>query len=763
MNCTTFYLQKVFRQLLTTCCLFPLAVLSAELLFAQNGTAPISATVTTPEIRSYAANNIQRNSAVKNYKTDSFQPSLHENRAASVSESAASTTPYLTKNPLAKSQSEMPSSSMQDEIQVLEPPKTLQRFSTNSVILQPAVPIGSYYHEENDNAANTAPQILQRPVTVDPSLQQRIDEVLRQGKILEKEERWNEALALYENAIRTFHKPPVLMERFRYARFHHDLMRRYGDSSFDMLLRQLSYEDSLVLYDEVMTKIQTAHVDPPQWSEMFEHGVRDFEIALATPAFLKRNLPQIDAAKIHSLSQMIVKTSLTWEIRNARMLRYGIVAIAENCQKELGLNPAAVVLEFLSGITNSLDPYTEFMTLNQYNDTNCMISGNFVGLGVELKADRESLYINRVIPGSPAEKSGLKGLDRILYVDGKATEGLPLETASNLLQGEAGSSTTLIIRSSDLQQREVRIYREHLKIPSVENVHILNEYAPGMNVGYFKLTGFQENTVQEIVTALQILQRQGMQFLIIDLRDNAGGVFRESINAANLFLRDGVIVRTVSRTAVEPGVYSATPKSYVWDMPLLVLINKNSASASEIFAGAIRDNKRGLIIGQPSFGKDTVQAVVPLYGNLSESPIAGLKLSIETFYSPSGAPFGGIGVQPDVFVAANTSSPQGMNVQPDVLALNQNNGQNNGLTFHQNNGLANNQNNLPLNQTNGTPYQVNRLTDDGQKVAVASRVSDDSVLNEAINQIRRQRQTAIPSAPLQPSSAVSSRYQPSVN
>ncbi|MDR1385228.1 MAG: S41 family peptidase [Planctomycetaceae bacterium] len=740
-----------------------IAILATESLSAQSGNVPftsVSGTVTTPEIRSNITNVQRENLIEKNSAPVSFQPSLEDFRVTPAPTPV--TTPFLTKNPLAKNHTETTltsSTSTINEKTDTEPPKILRQFSGNASFPRPIVPIGSYYQEHDSNAANIAPSLnpnsalenatsdLHTPIIYNASsntaFQEKINEVLQQGKILETEERWNEALALYENAIRTFHKPSILMERFRFARFHHDLIRRYSDASFDMLLRQLTYEDSLTLYDEVITKIQMAHVDPPYWNEMFEHGLRDFEVALATPVFVQRNIPKnIDTARMHSLSQMIVKKALTWDIQNARMLRYGVVTIAKSCQQEIGINPTVVILEFLSGITNALDPYTEFMTLNQYNDTNCMISGNFVGLGVELKADRESLYINRVIPGSPAEKSGLKSFERILYVDGKATEGLPLETASNLLQGEAGTSTILIVQASNSQPREIRIYREHLKIPSVENVHILNEYAKEMNIGYFKLTGFQQNTVQEMVVALQLLQQQGMQFLIIDLRDNAGGVFRESINAANLFLRDGTIVRTISRTAPEPEmVYSVTPKNFVWDMPLIVLINKNSASASEIFAGAIRDNKRGLIIGQPSFGKDTVQAVVALYGNKSEIPIAGLKLSIETFYSPSGAPFGGIGVQPDIFVA-NNAAQQGMNVQPEILALN--------------------------STPDGTAYQVKRITNDSQPITPQiSQTTDDLVLNEAIKEIRRQQQTIFspknPSLSTQPPSAVSSRYQPSVN
>ncbi len=615
-------------------------------------------------------------------------------------------------------------------------PLTLRRNDTSTV--EPVVPIGSYYRSEFDrNMQPTTPESVNpveaRPTTlqesgamsptaatalepqVNPSESAQIEKIIQQGAILEKEGRWNEALALYENAIRTFHKPPVLMERFRFARFHHDLTRRYNDSSFDMLLRQMAYQDALALFDEVVAKIQLSHVDPPHWNELFENGMHDFEIALADPAFCRRHLPNVDTTRVRSLSRKVVQTTQNWEIRDPRTLRSGVTAIADNCQKEIGLSPTAVVLEFLSGMTNSLDPYTEFMTLNQFNDTNCMISGNFVGLGVELKMDRKSLYVNRVIPGSPAERGGLQNLDRILVVDGTSTEGLPLETASNLLQGEADSTVRLLVQSGATAPRETIIRREHLKVPSVENVHILSEYGQGMGIGYFKLTGFQRDTVREIHEALLLLYRQGMKSLIIDLRGNAGGVLTESIGAADLFLKQGVIVRTKNRGPVPEYVYSATQKSYTWDMPLAVLIDKDSASASEIFAGAILDNNRGLVVGQPSFGKDTVQAVIPLTGGKPQNTpaIAGLKLTTETYYSPNGISFSGIGVQPNILAS------------------------------------------------NGVAHSVSRPNDELVNINAGQPVlPDDRVLQTAIDEIFRQSRLSQTAAPGQ---TLSTRYQPSVN
>jgi len=610
------------------------------------------------------------------------------------------------------------------------PPLPLRRNGETGFPVDPAVPAGSYLlpgangnfpPKTFEDTGSVAPNPISpqpTPQFVSPEAAQ-IDAMIQQGAILEKEGRWNEALGFYENGLRAFHKPPILMQRFRIARFHHDLAKRYNDSTFEMMLRQLTYPEAFALFDEVMAEIQQRYVDPPHWSELFENGMRDFEIALADPAFRRRHLQHADITRVHSLSQKIVQTSQNWEIRDPRTLHTGIVAIAEICQKEIGLNPTAVVLEFLAGMTNSLDPYTEFLTLNQYNDTNCMMSGNFVGLGVELKADNFSLYINRVIPGSPANKGGLQNLDRILEIDGTSIRSWQLEPASNLLQGEVGSFVRLLVQTGKNAPHELVVQREHLKVPSVENVHLLDDQGQNSGIGYLKLTGFQRDTVQEVREALVFLHSRGMKSLVIDLRGNAGGVLNACVETADLFLHEGIIVRTKRRGTVPEDIHTAMRTTYTWDIPLAVLIDKDSASASEIFAGAILENNRGLIVGQPSFGKDTVQMVLPLTGGkpYNNPAIAGLKLTTETYYSPKGASFYGIGVQPNIPVP---------NTVPNAV----------------------------------TPYLVSRPSGDDSFDRSSSQLAsqEDMVLKTAVNELRRRTQPASLSQ-----TPALTRYQPSVN
>jgi len=479
--------------------------------------------------------------------------------------------------------------------------------------------------------------------------EEKIEEAIHKGMVLEQRQQWKEALSHYENAIRTYRKAPALMERFRNVRFHYDIDRRCEDASFENMMTKMSFVDALSLYDEIMLKIQMNHVDPPHWNEMFQHGLSDLEIALQNDLFRQKN--QITAPKdeIASVFGQIRNASLTWNIDNPSILRSQMIRVIEFCQKEFAMNATSGMLEFLCGIANSLDPYTAFLTLSQYNDQMCMIRGSLpAGLGIEITADQYSTIITRVIPGSPAEQGGLKRGDRILVINGVGTEKLSIDQAANLLQGTVGSVAELQIQSGNTVPREVAVRYEQVKVLSVEDVRILDDYIGDIKVGYLHLTGFQQDTVLELQSALSKLHAQGMEYLILDLRNNPGGVLTEVIAAADLFINDGIIVRTRSRDSQEEAIHSANPNRATWNVPLIVLINEDSASASEIFAGAIQDNKRGIIIGKRSYGKDTVQAVYDLRGNYSKTPIAGLKLTIETFSSPNGNPYTGRGVEPDI-------------------------------------------------------------------------------------------------------------------
>jgi carboxyl-terminal processing protease len=476
-----------------------------------------------------------------------------------------------------------------------------------------------------------------------PAGVEKLDSILRNGELLETECRWADALTHYEGGLQIYRNNNQLLQRFLIARFHYDIRRRCDDVSYMRCIKTAGLVDALALHDEIVSRIQMSYVDVPDWDVIFRNGLRDVSIALSDSNFrLKSNL-NMQPEKVDDCVSALQKAADGWSISNREDLKNGVLRLAEIGLQRINLNPVILLMEFTCGIANSLDPYTTYLTPNQLNDTYSMISGNFVGLGVELKSDRESLMIVRVISGSPAKEAGLLDGDRIHSVDGIPTRGKDTDSAANLLQGQEGTSTELVVQTAGAGARHVKVLRRRIEVPSVEDARMLNR-----EVGYVKLTGFQTRTVEELRRAISELESLGMRCLVLDLRHNPGGLLQMGVEVANLFIGDGVIVRTRGRQGTVETPYMATSENTL-KVPLILLIDEASASASEIVAGAIKDHKRGILVGKRSYGKGTIQAILPVNGS-NPNAQAGLRITVEKFHSPQGVAYSGVGVAPDVWV-----------------------------------------------------------------------------------------------------------------
>ena len=475
--------------------------------------------------------------------------------------------------------------------------------------------------------------------------QEDIDHIIQEGKALESEARWTEALAHYEAALRTYRNDTALMDHYRTARFHCDVGRRFHDTSYLNLTRTLTPVETLNFFEEAITQIQREYAEPPRWEPLFRHGIQNYSIALTDANFRARVNLNATQEQLNAYQSALQTTVNGWTIRDREDMRNGMLHIAEGAQKQLGLNPAVVIMEFTCGVINSLDPNTTYLTPNQLSDQLSAIYGNLVGLGVELRSDRESLQIIRVISGSPAEENGLKAGDRILSVDGTSTRGRDTDSAADLLQGAEGTTVRLVILSAGIgqRQREVSITRRQIEVPSVEDVRMIDE-----QLGYIKLTNFQSETRLELTKALNDLDSQGMKCLILDLRRNPGGLFNMGVDVASMFIEQGPIVRTQGRNHTLDSPCMASGET--WHVPLIVLIDEESASASEIVAGAIRDHERGILIGKRTYGKGTIQKVIPVPTGSLRNARSGIKLTTEKFYSPQGWPYSGVGVVPHIAI-----------------------------------------------------------------------------------------------------------------
>ena len=469
---------------------------------------------------------------------------------------------------------------------------------------------------------------------------ERVD-IFRRGAALEANHRWAEALTYYEELLHDHPEDAELRQRVDLTRTHYSLIRRYNDVSFRKSLETMDEQESLDLFNEVLIKVQSHYVHTPDWRQLVLEGNRALQIALTNDSFAGQHLRGVPAERVNAFVLDLDRNLNQRDVRD----RFGVIdAVRTACllgKNHLSLPPSAVTMEFVNRSVVVLDEYSTYLTASQLNELYSQIDGNFVGLGIELQNQQGTLAILKVITGSPAERSGMKAGDRIMSVDSVSTEGMSTDRAASLLQGLEGTLVEVGLQFPGEPLRHVRVRRQQIEVPSIDIAKILD---PATGVAYLRLCSFQKTTTRELDDALWKLHREGMKSLIFDVRGNPGGLLTTSVEVADRFIASGRIVSTKGRSPDQNWTYSAH-QTGTWRMPLVVLIDRDSASASEIFAGAIRDHRRGTLVGQKSYGKGSVQSIFSL-----NHVNSGLRLTTAKFYSPLGQPFSQIGVSPDITV-----------------------------------------------------------------------------------------------------------------
>jgi carboxyl-terminal processing protease len=468
-----------------------------------------------------------------------------------------------------------------------------------------------------------------------------LDNVLHVGDQLEQQRRWGEALSHYESALREHPERTELRQRLVLARLHYEVARRYNDHSFVEALNSLTEKEALDLYGEVLLKVDSHYVEPPDWSGIARRGMTAVDVALCEPAFYRQHQVPGNEHRARSRLDDLERVLEARPPRTRHEAREFASMAARHLHHLEGLPTTAVILEFTCAAGASLDAYSAFLTGSQLDEVLSQIEGNFVGLGIELQAQDDALLIVSVISDGPADEAGLHAGDRIVEVDGRSMQDMSTDAAADLLKGPSGSTVEIVVVGPQEISRRVRMRRRRVDVPSIEDVQILEART---GIAYMRLTSFQKTTARDVDAALWKLHRQGMRCLILDLRRNPGGLLTAAVDVADKFISRGSLVLTRGRSTGENFDYQAHLIG-TWRLPLIVLIDGDSASASEIFAGAIRDHRRGTIVGVRSYGKGSVQGIFPL-----SSANAGLRLTTAKFYSPDGRAISHGGVTPDVVV-----------------------------------------------------------------------------------------------------------------
>ena len=473
----------------------------------------------------------------------------------------------------------------------------------------------------------------------------RPEEVLRVGKALEQQRRWQEAIQHYEKSLKLLPLNKQITERMQISRVHLDVTRRYADRSFIESVERSTPAQSIEVYQDVVSKLETYYVDSIDYYKLALYGTAFLEVALTEREFIQKHLSKTPAASIENFRRNVHRLVFGKKVENANELKNLALLVASEAREQIGLMPTATLFEFISGSVGLLDPYSSILTPGEYREIMSQIEGNLIGLGVELWAEGNELRIVDVFKGSPAAQAGLLPGHYILEVDGQTIVSIGAKRAADMLRGPENSSVKLVISSGGDQSVAIDVVRRRVEIPSVSSAEMRNG-----QIGYVRITNFQKTTVNEVSRALFDLSSQGMKSLVIDLRRNPGGLLESAVELADYFIVRGGIVSTRGRNTSENRNYTAHAAG-TWDVPLVVLIDAESASASEIFAGAIRDHDRGYIVGQISYGKGSVQGVFP-----SERGIGGLRLTVSRFYSPSGTAISQRGITPHVMVPEETDA-----------------------------------------------------------------------------------------------------------
>ena len=481
----------------------------------------------------------------------------------------------------------------------------------------------------------------------------RADSLIHQG-------RWSDVVNICETAARKGQLAPALQKRYDLAKLHCDIARRHAEPAFRRQLAALAESDARRVHSEVLARIASHHVDRPDFARLSNRGRLAMDVAIDQPDFVRLYASQATAERRALYREQVAQIAAARPVATQGDAEAVATWIARVGHSLLGIAPSVTLMEMSAAAVGGLDEYSAFLTNGQLDDLYAQIEGRFVGLGVELKAATDGLCVVHVITGSPAERAGIRAGDHLVGVGGRSIGGLGVDEAAQLLQGPEGSLVTLAILRHPSPARAVTVRREHVDVPSVEDVRLAD---PAAGVAYLKLTSFQKNTAKDLELALRRLDAAGMQALVIDLRGNPGGLLSAAVDVADLFLERGLVVATRGRSPEEDFNYSAG-RPGTWRMPLVVLIDGDSASSSEIFAGAIRDHGRGTLVGSRSYGKGSIQGIFPL-----ESAGVGMRLTTAKFFSPKGLPYSRVGVEPDLTVQATARPIDGTGQLPGGDAI----------------------------------------------------------------------------------------------
>jgi carboxyl-terminal processing protease len=480
-------------------------------------------------------------------------------------------------------------------------------------------------------------------VQINPSNDPGIEALIRQADHAERQGDWNRATEYYGSALAKERGRVDIRRHYQLCLRRAQQDRRHRDASFRQQVASLSLNEALALYCDVLAKIQSYFVDADKLEPgiVFRDGLDEYRTALTDLRFVSElsiNPAGLDVLRSSLLSQ--------WQdrpISRIAELPEFVRGIAVESQRVAGVPPSAVILEFLCGAC-ALDEHSGYLTPLQLKEIAASWKGKAVTTGMEVALEGGTIVVSHVVPGSSAHNQGIRQGDRIVRVGDVPASRMTAETTTELLRGEAGTTVIVVVAPSvGGPTRPLVLKRQAVQLPSISQARFLDER---LGVGYLRIYEFRETTVQELDNAIAQLQASDMKVLLLDLRGNEGGLFEIAVQVAERFISAGLIVSTHGPAGSrEYNHYYYSRGTNLLTLPVVVLVDGETASAAELVAGALKDHQRGTLVGQTTFGKGCMQKVFKL-----NHTAAGLRLTVAKFYSPRGRSYTPHGVTPDLAV-----------------------------------------------------------------------------------------------------------------
>ena len=423
---------------------------------------------------------------------------------------------------------------------------------------------------------------------------------------------------------------------------------RYQNPATVRAIRAISRSQAVQLFSEVSQKIDERSLEPSSYDVRVRRAVRNLTIALNNEAFLDGLGLSADSFQLDGFRNSLGRLTNSVRVQNFQEALHILNTAMMQAPAMNGLTPGVLGFEFTSASIDTLDKFSGLepadpglrIRAGKDDQSSDILQEEIVGIGLEVREHADGLIVVKPVRGGPAAEADIRSGDIIRSIDGQDIRGMRIVSSMDLLKGSSGSRMKMRIDRDGSESREYVLTRRIVRVWTVNDARILS----GTDTGYFSLSRFSQNSTAEVEQVLNTLHSTGMKSLIVDLRGNPGGLLTTCVDISDQFVPCGIIVSTKGRLRSDDMLQEATYAN-TWSVPMVVLIDGNSASASEIFAAAIQENKRGLVVGARSYGKGTVQTHFPL------SSIQGdLRLTTARFYSPNGRTMSGNGVIPDVGV-----------------------------------------------------------------------------------------------------------------